>query len=79
MDIAQLQAYGYFALITILVIGLYAYIYHLYTKRKDADGIDYESFSNMALKDDIDDTPVSPMSDDEVPLEGRIKRNRRDI
>lgn len=64
MDIAQLQAYGYFALVTILVIGLYMYIYHLYTKRKDADGIDYENFSNMALKDDIDDTPVSPISDD---------------
>ena len=65
MDIAQLQAYGYFALITILVIGLYAYIYHLYTARKDADGIDYEEFSNMALKDDIDDIPVSKISDDE--------------
>ena len=64
MDIAQLQAYGYFALVTILVIGLYSYIYHLYSKRKDADGIDYESFSNMALKDDIDDTPVSAVSDD---------------
>ncbi len=65
MDIAQLQAYGYFALITILVIGLYAYIYHLYTARKDADGIDYEEFSNMALHDDISDTPVSRISDDE--------------
>ena len=64
MDIAQLQAYGYFALIALLVIGLYSYIYHLYTKRKNADDIDYEKFSNMALKDDIDDTPVSPVSDD---------------
>jgi len=78
VNIAQLQAYGYFTLITFLVIGLYAYIYHLYTKKKDVDGIDYESYSNMALKDDIDDTPVAPMSDDEVPPEG-IKRNRRDI
>ena len=64
MDIAQLQAYGYFALITILVIGLYAYIYHLYTAKKDADGVDYEEYGNMALKDDIDDAPVSTMSDD---------------
>ena len=62
MDIAQLQAYGYFALITVLVIGLYAYIYHLYTAKKDANGIDYEEFSNMALKDDIDDAPVSKVS-----------------
>jgi cytochrome c oxidase cbb3-type subunit 4 len=62
VDIAQLQAYGYFVLITILVIGLYAYIYHLYTAKKDADGVDYEEFSNMALHDDISDTPVSRMS-----------------
>ena len=65
MDIAQFQAYGYFVLVTILVIGLYAYIYHLYTARKDADGIDYEEFSNIALHDDIDDAPVSAISDDE--------------
>ena len=65
MDIAQFQAYGYFVLVTILVIGLYAYIYHLYTARKDADGIDYEEFSNIALHDDIGDAPVSSISDDE--------------
>ncbi|MFA6760553.1 MAG: cytochrome c oxidase, cbb3-type, CcoQ subunit [Sulfuricurvum sp.] len=62
MDIAQLQAYGYFALTATLTVGLYLYIYHLYSKRKDADGVDYEEYGNMALKDDIDDTPVSPMS-----------------
>jgi len=64
VDIAQLQAYGYFTLTLILVLGLYGYIYHLYNKKKDADGVDYESYSNMALKDDIDDTPVAPISDD---------------
>jgi len=62
VDIAQLQAYGYFVLVTMLVIILYAYIYHLYTARKDADGIDYEEFSNIALHDDIADTPVSRIS-----------------
>nr|WP_321266849.1 cytochrome c oxidase, cbb3-type, CcoQ subunit [uncultured Sulfurimonas sp.] len=64
MDIAQLQAYGYFALIFFLVVALYGYIYHLYTTRKDADGVDYEKYSNMALHDDIDDTPVLSKSDD---------------
>ena len=73
MDIANLQAYGYFGLITFLVIGLYSYIYHLYTNKKDADGVDYEKYSNMALHDDIDDTPVAPISDDKVPDEG-VKR-----
>ena len=73
MDIANLQAYGYFGLIAFLVFGLYAYIYHLYKNRKDSDGVDYEQYSNMALHDDIDDTPVSSISDENVPDEG-IKR-----
>ena len=64
MDIAQLQAYGYFTLIFFLVIALYAYIYHLYKVRKDSDGIDYEEYSNMALHDDVNDTPVLSASDD---------------
>ncbi len=64
MDIAQLQAYGYFTLVFFLVVILYGYIYHLYTKRKDADGVDYEEYSNMALHDDVDDTPVLSASND---------------
>jgi len=64
VDIAQLQAYGYFTLILLLVIGLYSYIYHLYKNRKDADGHDYEEYSNIALNDDIADTPVNAVSDD---------------
>jgi len=64
VDIAQLQAYGYFTLTILLVIALYGYIYHLYSTKKDADGVDYESYSDMALKDDLGDTPVLPRSDD---------------
>ena len=64
MDIAQLQAYGYFGLTVSLAVILYAYIYHLYSKRESADGHDYEDFSNIALNDDVADTPVSPISDD---------------
>jgi cytochrome c oxidase cbb3-type subunit 4 len=37
---------------------LYSYIYHLYTKRKSADGVDYEEYAKMALDDDLADTPV---------------------
>jgi cytochrome c oxidase cbb3-type subunit 4 len=65
VDIAQLQAYGYFILTAFLVLILYGYIYHLYTKKRDADGVDYENYSNMALKDDITDTPVLAKSDKE--------------
>ena len=64
MDIALLQGYGYFALTVFMAVGLYAYIYHLYKNRKDADGHDYEEYSNMALHDDIADTPVNAISDD---------------
>ena len=64
MSIAEYQAYGYFALTVFLVIALYSYIYHLYSSDKKEGGHDYESYSNIALKDDIDDTPVSSISDD---------------
>jgi len=63
VDIAELQAYGYFALTVLMVVVLYGYIYHLYTKKKDADGHDYEDYSNMALNDDITDPPVSSISE----------------
>jgi len=64
VDIANLQAYGYFGLVTFMVIALYAYIYYLYKVKKDSDGIDFEDYSNMALHDDIGDTPVLSKSDD---------------
>ena len=62
MGIAELQSYGYLAFTVFLAVVLYAYIYHLYTARKDSDGHDYEEYGNLALKDDIDDTPVSAIS-----------------
>jgi cytochrome c oxidase cbb3-type subunit 4 len=64
VDIAELQAYGYFTLTVFLTIVLYAYIYHLYSKKKNSDGVDYEELSNMALKDDVEDTPVNATSDE---------------
>ena len=65
MDIAQLQAYGYFILTAVLTVALYAYIYHLYKHKRDADGHDYEEYSNIVLNDDIADTPVNAVSKDE--------------
>lgn len=59
MGIAELQSYGYLAFTIFLTVGLYAYIYHLYKHRKDVDGHDYEDYSDLALNDDITDTPVS--------------------
>ena len=62
MGIAELQSYGYLALTVFLTVALYGYIYHLYSKRKDSDGVDYEDYSDLALNDDISDAPVSPRS-----------------
>ena len=64
MDIAEFQAYGFFGLTALLVVLLYSYIYHLYSTDKKEGGHDYENFSNIALNDDIDDIPVSKMSDE---------------
>ena len=63
MDIATIQAYGYFFFTMFLTIGLYAYIYHLYKNKKDEAGVDYEEYGNMALNDDIVDTPVKAVSE----------------
>ena len=59
MGIAELQSYGFLGLTILLTIGLYAYIYHLYKNRKDVDGHDYEDYGNLALDDDLTDTPVN--------------------
>jgi len=64
VDIAEIQGYAYFFLTMFLAISLYAYIYHLYKNKKDATGVDYEEYSNMALNDDIDTTPVKSVSDE---------------
>jgi cytochrome c oxidase cbb3-type subunit 4 len=64
VDINTFSAYAYLFIIVFLVVGSYSYIYHLYKNRKDSSGVDYEHYSNMALKDDIGDAPVKPMSDE---------------
>jgi cytochrome c oxidase cbb3-type subunit 4 len=63
MNIANMQGYAYVGAMTTLAVVLYAYIYHLYTKRTNADGLDYEKYSDMALNDDISDAPVADRFD----------------
>jgi len=70
VDIATFQGYGYFAITVFMVVALYGYIYHLYTKKKDATGIDYEEYGNMALNDDITDEPVNKVSNNETKKVG---------
>jgi len=64
VSVVDFQGYSYVVAMGILVVVLYAYIYHLYTKKRNADGLDYEDYSNMALKDDLYDTPVAKRSVD---------------
>ena len=63
MNIVEYQGYAYFVLTALLTFALYGYIYHLYSKKKSADDIDYEDYGNIALKDDITDAPISAISD----------------
>jgi len=72
VDITEIRGYAYFFLTMFLTIGLYAYIFHLYRNKKDVTGVDYEEYSNMALNDDIDATPVKSMSDEKEKEEKDI-------
>jgi cytochrome c oxidase cbb3-type subunit 4 len=66
VDIATFQAYGYFILVTLMVVLLYSYIYHIYSSQKK--GIrDYEKYSNLALNDEVTDEPIEVIDkDDEI-------------
>ncbi|HEX5710433.1 MAG TPA: cytochrome c oxidase, cbb3-type, CcoQ subunit [Sulfuricurvum sp.] len=57
MDIATLQAYGFFFFTAFMVVLLYSYIYHLYSSQKKGTR-DYEKYSNLALHDEITDQPI---------------------
>ena len=65
MDIAEIQAYGFFFLTTVLVLVLYGYIYHLYSSEKKGTR-DYEKYGNIALNDEITDKPVEEVSKKET-------------
>lgn len=68
MDFNTFSAYGYFFLTLFLVIVLYSYIYHLYSSEKKGTR-NYEKYGDIALNDEITDTPVESVSDDETKKE----------
>ena len=51
--IRDLQGYGAFLFVTISVLSLYGYYYHLY-KSERIGRRNYENYANLALKDDLD-------------------------
>lgn len=60
----EIQAYAYFAFTGLLCVILYAYIYHLYSSEKKGEK-NFEKYSNIAIDDEVDSTPVKKDSDDE--------------
>ena len=60
----EVQAYAYFAFTALLCVILYSYIYHLYSSEKKGEK-NFEKYSNIALDDEVDSTPVKKDSDDE--------------
>jgi len=56
-SIRELQAYGYIFFTVFLAVGLYSYIYHLYRAEKTGTR-NYEKYADIALHDNIDDSPV---------------------
>jgi cytochrome c oxidase cbb3-type subunit 4 len=61
VDINQLAGYGYFGMVVFMVVMLYSYIYHLYSSEKKGTR-DFEKYGNIALNDEIDDSPVEKIS-----------------
>ncbi|CAD7287521.1 hypothetical protein LMG7974_00400 [Campylobacter majalis] len=55
--IRELQAYGFFIFVVVLVCVLYGYCYHLY-KTERAGKRNYEKYSNLALDDDLDSVVI---------------------
>jgi len=56
-SIRELQAYGYAFASVFFAIIMYWYMYHLYTSKKKG-GTDYEKYSDIALHDNLYDSPV---------------------
>ncbi|TLD81401.1 cytochrome c oxidase, cbb3-type, CcoQ subunit [Helicobacter sp. MIT 11-5569] len=52
--IQVVQAYAYWFITLLLVVLLYAYIYHLYKSQRSGK-IDYEKYARLALDDELND------------------------
>jgi cytochrome c oxidase cbb3-type subunit 4 len=57
----EVQGYLYLGMTVVFVIGLYWYIVYLY-KGKER-GVDYEKYSDLALKDSLDDEILEATDD----------------
>ena len=61
--IRELQAYGFYIMLVVMVVILYSYWFHL--KRSEKTGRrDYEKYSNLALNDDLKDHVLESLTSD---------------
>ncbi|MCI5540091.1 MAG: cytochrome c oxidase, cbb3-type, CcoQ subunit [Campylobacter lanienae] len=61
--IRELQAYGFYIMLVVMVVILYSYWFHL--KRSEKTGRrDYEKYSNLALNDDLKDNVLESLTSD---------------
>ncbi|BCZ19211.1 Cytochrome c oxidase subunit CcoQ [Helicobacter heilmannii] len=59
MDIDTLRGFAYAFFTVLFTLFLYFYIVSMYVK--DKKGItDYERYSQLALQDELNDTPIEP-------------------
>lgn len=68
-----IQGYAYWAVTILLVVILYAYIFHIYRSEKRGEK-DYEKYGRLALDDELDDEIVEAMDDDKSsPRQGNAE------
>ena len=59
----EIQAYGFYIMLVVMVVILYSYWFHL--KRSEKTGRrDYEKYSNLALNDDLKDNVLESLTSD---------------
>lgn len=63
-DLKIFSAYIYWFLTILLVVLLYAYVYHIYRSEKKGER-DYEQYGRLALDDELDDKVIEPYEKNE--------------
>ncbi len=53
----ELQGYGFFVLLVLMVVILYSYWFHL-TRSEKTGRRNYEKYGRLALDDGLDDKPI---------------------
>lgn len=59
----ELQGYGFFILLVLMVVILYSYWFHL-VKSEKVGRRNYEKYGRLALDDKLDDSLVESSADD---------------